>query len=703
MSPDLALTEEAPTPDTAGGAAVPGGASSSGPSRFRVRDLGRRGRLLAGLLALALLVAPVRAALMELPRWLPAGDDALIELRARDTGTAQTPLVGQPSTSGAYGSNATNVAHPGPLGFYVLAPGVRLFGATAGILLSTMLVTGASVLVAAWTIFRQAGPRAGAWGAVLLAGAMWTAGGAGLVDPLSSNFGRFALVATALLVWALACGDLRLLPLTVAFWSFAVQQHLSVLPAGAVLAVVGAGALVVAGVRAARSGRAAVLGVMRWVAVALGVGLVLWSPVLLEEVRSDPGNLTLLADYSEDPARVDLGYGSALGQVVRVVGLPPFVSRSDVDGWDLVEPPTTLGVAVAVAVGVVLLVGAWWARRREPRLAALVVCVAALVGAGVLTGANVPDSLEQGRLNFFHWAFAVSVLELIALGWLVALVVKAVRSGRGSSEGGAVRSLIPPGARSGAVPGATAVVLVGLAAVVPLGLDRQADRILQPVRRDPVEDFVAQIEDDPALAEEGPLLAVVLGNDAFVQVSDAVRVRLIADGHDVRFGPDAQGYVHPDHRLDPCTASRALVIGLGPAAADAALEGRRIAEVEVAPELDLAAVDRLADQARGRQVDLGADLEAALTRQPGSEAELMGSTLTFVLGLAPEEVLLNRDYVDLLIDHPPAAPTLDRSDLVALAGSFPDGTRSVPFTRLTADLVDRDQLRSLRPQLDGCP
>ncbi len=262
---------------------------------------------MAALLAVVLLAAPLREVVVEMPRWSPFGDDALIELRARDTGTSRTPLVGQPSTSDAYGSDSVNVAHPGPLGFYVLAPGVRLLGATAGILVATMLVTLVSVVVAAWVVFRQAGPRAGAVGAVLLAGAMWTAGGAGLVDPLSSNFGRFALIATAVLVWALACGDIRLLPLTVGFWSFAVQQHLSVLPAGAALAGAGAIAVVVVAVRARSSGRPAVLRVMRWVAVAVGVGLVLWAPVIGEELRPDRGNLTLLANYSEDLARVDLG------------------------------------------------------------------------------------------------------------------------------------------------------------------------------------------------------------------------------------------------------------------------------------------------------------------------------------------------------------------------------------------------------------
>ncbi len=705
MAADQLLDTAPPPPGPLGadGTAAPPGSVGTADDRFRLRDLDGRGRLLLALLALALMAAPLRAAIVELPRWSPGGDDVLIELRARDTGTSRTPLVGQPSTSGAYGTDAANVAHPGPAGLYVLVPGVRLLGPTVGILFTTMLVTAASVLVAAWVIFRQAGPRAAAAGAVLLASAMWTAGGAGILDPLSSNFGRFALLGAAALVWALVCGDIRLLPLAVVLWSFAVQQHLSVVPAGAVLAVVGLGAVVAIVVRARGSGRPAVLRVLRWVAGGAAVGLVLWAPVIREELRPDRGNLTLLATYSEDPARVDLGYSSALGQVVRVGGLPPFVGRSSVAGWDLVEPPGPVAVVGAGMIAVVLVAGAWWARRRDPRLTGLVVSVFALGVAGVVTGANIPNSPEQGRLNFYHWAFAMSVLELLALGWLVALAARVGRS-RVDSGGTGSRSPIPSTARSGAVPLAVATALVVVAAVVPLGLDREVDRLLQTVRRDVVEDFVAQIEDDPALARDGPLLVVVLGNDASVLVDDEVRVRLRADGYDVRFGPDARGYVHPDHRLNPCAASRALVIGLWSDSADAGLGGRRVAEVEVAPELDVEALDRLAEQARGQDVDLGGDLEATLVSRPGGEGGLLASRLIFTLGKAPEGILVKRDYLDLLIDHPLAAPRLDRSDLVALRDSFPDGVMSVPFTRLTADLVDRDQLRALRPDLTaGCP
>lgn len=645
---------------------------------LRLRDLDRAGRALALLLGLALVLAPVRAAAVEAGRWSPQGDDALIELRARDVGTARTPLVGQPSTSGAYGGDDAHVAHPGPAGLFVLAPGIRLLGPTAGILVTTAAVSAICALVVAWTVLRRAGLRAAAVASTLLALAMWTAGGAGLVDPLSSNLGRLPLVAAAVLVWALACGDRRLAPLAVAVTSFAAQQHLSVLPAAAVVAAVGGLALVVPFARA-RVGP-------RWTGLAAAVGLVAWSPVLVQQLRGDPGNLGALARYSGDGERVDLGLRSAAGQVARVLATP-FLGRSGVDGWDLVDPPGAAVVAAAVVVAGALAAGGWWARHRAPDLSRLVLVAGALAVAGVLTGMNVPDSPEQGRLNFFHWAFALSLVELLALAWLAVEVARA-RAARVSPR----------------AVGAAAVVAVTVLALLPLGLDRSSDRLLQAVPRSSVRTLVDAVRADPEVAaDRGPLLSLVAGEDRFVQLGDTVPVRLRAAGLDVRFGPGATGFVHPDHQIDPCAVDRALVVALGLGAPRADVPGRRVAAVVAVPGVDLAALDRLAAQAEGQRVELGPDLAAALARRPGDQGDLLAAQLSYRLGTDALDVLRTRSTVELLRDHPPAAPALDADDLAALAASFPHGVTALPATHLSVHLLDRAQLARFRPDLvAGC-
>lgn len=686
-------------------AAAPRAAPRAGgldQGRFRLRDLDRWGRVLAALLALGLLAAPVRAAVVEVGRWSPQGDDALIELRARDTGTERTPLVGQPSTSGLYATSGANVAHPGPAGLYVLVPGIRALGSTRGVLAATVSVVATSALVAAWVVFRQVGPRGGAVGAVGVALALWTAGGAGMLDPLSSNFGRFPLVAAAVLVWALACGDVRLAPLAAAVWSFAAQQHLSVLPAAAVVGGAGALALVAAAVGAARrppGGLKSLAPVLGWTAAAVGVALVAWSPVLTEEITHEPGNLTALSRYSGDEARVDLGWGNAVGQVVHVVAVPPFLGRSGVAGWDLVDPPGAVRRALAIAIGAALVTAGWWARRRQPRLTALVALVVVVAVAGVVTGANIPDSTEKGRLNFYHWAFALSLLELLAVAWIIALVGRWVldRSHReATGRAWATRLTRPVGVAS--------VVAVVALALAPVGLDRRSDRLLQPVDRAVVTDVVDRILAAPEVGEgQGPLLTLVVGDDAFVQLGDTIRVRLIAAGIDATFPPSSVGFVHPDRRPDPCSAERALVIGLS---LDTTPEvpGRELVDVAAVPGFDQAAFDRLVIQATGATTELGPDLEAALEQLPGDQGGLIGAAIALRLGDRPAAVLRTRSNIELLLDHPPTAPALDRRDLTAVLDSFPDGTAAIPATRIRAHLLDRAELRAHRPDLTAdCP
>ncbi len=414
---------DAPLPDADAPAAPDVDAPDDGrhpqrPGRHRLRDLDRRGALAAGALALLLLLVPALAAVANHGRWVPQGDDALIELRARDVGTSRMPLVGQPSTSGSYGEKAANVAHPGPIEFIALAPSVRLFGPTTGFFVVTAAITGACLLVVSWVLFRQAGPRAGCLGAALGALACFTAGAGGVVEPISSNAGRFPLLAAAVLAWALLCGDLKLAPLAAAVWSYAAEQHLSILPASAVvagIAVVGAAWWIWRrDPQLSRRAQAA------WVAAAGAVGVVLWWPVWWQQLTGHPGNISALASYSGDSTRQDLGARSAVGQVARVLGPRPFLGRSGVVGWDLVaHVPFGLALAGIVVVLGVVAAGTWWARD-DHRLVAAGLVLGALVVAGLATGTNIPDSPEQGRLAFYHWAFALSFFEVVVLVWLAA-------------------------------------------------------------------------------------------------------------------------------------------------------------------------------------------------------------------------------------------------------------------------------------------
>jgi hypothetical protein len=123
-----------------------------------------------------------------------------------------------------------------------------------------------------------------------------------------------------------------------------------------------------------------------------------------------------------------------------------------------------------------------------------------------------------------------------------------------------------------------------------------------------------------------------------------------------------------------------------------------IARVDGAPGLDRAALARIEEQAASAPVEIGPDLEAALAALPGDSGAFIGATIAFRLGERTQEIVLVRDTLQLLIDHPPASPSLDRDDLVALRDSLPEGAGAVVALELTAHLQQVDD-PSERP---GC-
>ncbi len=188
-----------PAPAGASTTGTPAAGTPAAAPVHRLRDLDRRGRVWALLFAVALLLAPALAFAWAAPDWVPAGDPALMAVRALDVGTSRTPLTGQPSTSGFYGGavGGHHVAHPGPLHFYLMALPVRLLGPALGMLVVSLAVTAGCVLIAAWATFRQLGALGGAVGAVVLSLITFTTGASSLVNPVSLEHRRLPGAARA--------------------------------------------------------------------------------------------------------------------------------------------------------------------------------------------------------------------------------------------------------------------------------------------------------------------------------------------------------------------------------------------------------------------------------------------------------------------------------------------------------------------------
>ena len=179
--------------------------------------------------------------------------------------------------------------------------------------------------------------------------------------------------------------------------------------------------------------------------------------------------------------------------------------------------------------------------------------------------------------------------------------------------------------------------------------------------------------------------------------------RLAIDGKPIVFPPTTStGFVHPDRLADVCTVQHALVLTL--VRNDVVPPtGTELTTVDAAPSLDRAALARLKAQAQSEPIQLGPDLEAALAELPGDEGALVGSSIIFRMANRTDEVLLVGSILDLLIEHPPAAPKLDHDDLVALRASLPSDFDAAVATEVSAHLLDRAELEAYRPDLvSGC-
>jgi hypothetical protein len=234
-----------------------------------------------------LALAPIIVLLARLAgvTWHPNSDLALIELRTRDIGTRQTPLLGPYSR---FGWN-----HPGPLLYYLLVAPYRIAGSNGrALLFGTLLINGAAIAGIVVVLLRRGGLALTLLGTFLLALLVRSLGGQFLWSPWNPYIPVLAFFFFVLLAWSVSVGDWWCLPFAIGLASFIVQSHVGFAIVVAIVTVI---ALVFAFVdrdaRAAPSCRRAVI-------TAAGVGFLCWIPPMLEEIfNTNGGNLHLLFNF----------------------------------------------------------------------------------------------------------------------------------------------------------------------------------------------------------------------------------------------------------------------------------------------------------------------------------------------------------------------------------------------------------------------
>jgi hypothetical protein len=357
--------------------------------------------LVTAVAVLPIVVAIVRSISSD---WMPIGDNALVEMRSRDVFTiAHFPWLG--TWSSASLTAGTDLNHPVPLLFDLLALPVRLFGGPAGVALGVGLVNIAAVVLAVLAALRAGGRTAGVLAGATAAALSWTMGSALLTDPWNPHVLILPCLAMLMLAWTVASGQLGWLPWMLAVASLCLQTHLGyayLVPATCLVAIGGAAVVfrrrwrLDAGIRAED-----VRSIRRTGAWSVGVLLVLWLQPLVEQFTgTGKGNLArILSSTGGDQPKVGGSLGVRL--FASVVALPPWWGRSsfttsvpdtpfEPDGVT-VDPAGVPRIAIAVVALLVLagLLGlaGWWAWRRRDRpltVAVVLAGVLAVIALGTL-------------------------------------------------------------------------------------------------------------------------------------------------------------------------------------------------------------------------------------------------------------------------------------------------------------------------------
>lgn len=362
----------------------------------------------------------------------PIGDNALVELRARDVFTPNHPWLG--TWSSASVSSGQDLNHPGPFQFDVFALPVRLFGSRVGIAGGGALINLGAVWGGTLVARRAGGPIMALAVAVAAGGLAWSLGSELLYDVWMPNILVLPAFAFLVLIWAVVAGRVAALPIAVAVGSFCAQVHVSyVFLAPALLLA----ALVVVLVRDRRRP-----GTFRLIGLAVVVGLILWAQPIWEQLTGDgDGNLTRLAT-STDGGDDRVGLALAVRMLANVVVVPPGWLRPGFDDSIPLSPwiddgagrrlstDGIVGLPYALAALLVVLVGGVALHRATRRIddrttaAGLAVLVAVAAVALATTTISPVDGFGLAP-HKFRYLFAVGALAAaVALGGGLRLVAR---------------------------------------------------------------------------------------------------------------------------------------------------------------------------------------------------------------------------------------------------------------------------------------
>jgi hypothetical protein len=492
------------------------------PRRIAIRRAslpGAAAKLGNALLTLAAGLAaaiPVIAATVRAVRagWVPVADRGIIATRAHDVFTSHAPLVGQYSLAGEVTGRVTHSL--GPMLFWLLAP-TAYNGGDVGMTV-TMGAFNTGCIVGCVALARRRGGRAlMVMTACAIALMCQSLAAETFHDVWNPSAGLFPFTLSIFLCWSLACGDYRLLPLTVLVASFTVQTHLTYLPPTLGLLAVGLGGLAVGPIARRRRRRVATgtpppgtpgpdghaetdVGMARqagpeaasttvkavpapgpsrrsligWGLATLLVAAFCWSATIDGQLTEHPGNLTLVVESATKP-KATLGDEVGWHAVVRAVGITPWWLQTPKSRWqrkyEVRATPSALAtnstIAMLAALALVTLI-ALVRRRRDVATCALTALVLCPALAAVAASTPTPRRLSATLGYTMWWGSQAGMVVWLTLAWVLVLALtwavrKAVRAARRRRAGTA-----PTAGRLAAL-GSAALTLAGIGAAAAVG------------------------------------------------------------------------------------------------------------------------------------------------------------------------------------------------------------------------------------------
>lgn len=577
-------------------------------------------QLIAGASVVAAVVPIVVATVRAIRSgWLPIGDNALFEIRARDVFTAHHPLVG--TWTSASQSIGVHINNPGPLLFDLLALPTKL-GGGAGLAAGVAMLNIVCVLGIAYVARRRSGALGVALAMLFTTGLLWTLGSELLFDPWQPHSLLLPFLLLLTFVWSLAEGDLTALPWAVFLSSLIIQTHLSY----AILVVLLLGAStttsIVAVVRQRRRDPPAWAAQRRRVATLAGVssfvGAVCWAQPLIDQFSaSGHRNLgNVLTNSGSGGATIGVSLGTRL--VGSILGLPPFWGRPSIEkGLAFLGDRSlpTLGVAslALAAVAVAFLAAFVVAARAGDRPARAAVGVAMLgVTAACITTVILPVGKFAVAPHQLRWLWPIAVFATFALALTLA------RAAARTSSGGVVATI-------------SLVALAGTITFSGLTLPSYNPMTGPAADADAIPTTRQLIKQLRTLEGQGPFVYDI----RTLRFAEPYSVPVMAelDRRGVEFRLDEEGMIHQFGRSREAVGEEQgrLFQREGDAAFEAPSGGTLIARVVGLSESDRAKMEQLQAELSAHIAETGLTLNAA-----GREAVRLGAVRGFG---SPESVL----------------------------------------------------------------